>query len=86
MVWAQAGLRPAGHTAAAPPPLHHICCSSQARLPISKGTRSAPTAPRVAVHHQPDGLKVRDSKVADLAPQLLHCEGGLGECPQQGGA
>lgn len=44
-------------------------------------------APTVAVgHHQPDGIKVRDVEVTELAPWLVQCEGGLGESPCQGGA
>lgn len=37
-------------------------------------------------HHQPDGIKVRDVEVTELAPWLVQCEGGLGESPCQGGA
>ncbi|KAI5127933.1 Glycogen Phosphorylase, Brain Form [Manis pentadactyla] len=43
----------------------------------ARGNQVCPAAPRVAAHHQPDGVKVRDTKVADLASQLLHREGGL---------
>lgn len=43
-------------------------------------------APTIAMgHHQPDGVKVRDVEVAELAPRLLQREGGLGEGPRQSG-